>query len=69
MPEASEGPSGYAFHWMSARTRLASWPSEGPVTGSLHDTEQAIVEHVVGALITESDASGRDLRDAQRMRQ
>jgi hypothetical protein len=48
---------------------LASWPSEGPVTGSLHDTEQAIVEHVVGALITESDASGRDLRDAQRMRQ
>ena len=46
---------------------LASWPNGRPATGSLHDTEQAIVEHVVGAVLTESDASGRDLRDAQRM--
>jgi hypothetical protein len=46
---------------------LASWQSGRPVSGGLHDTEQAIVEHIVGGVVADADTDGRDLRDAQRM--
>ena len=46
---------------------VASWRWGRPASASLPDTEQAIVEHVVGAVIVEADRDGRDLRDAQRM--
>ena len=46
---------------------VASWRRGRPASASLHDTEQAIVEHVVGAVIVEADRDGRDLRGAQRM--
>jgi hypothetical protein len=46
---------------------IASWQSARPASASLHDTEQAIVEHIAGGVIAEADTDGRDLRDAQRM--
>jgi hypothetical protein len=46
---------------------IASWQSGRPAGGGLHDTEQAIVEHIVGGVIAEADTDGRDLRDAQRI--
>lgn len=46
---------------------IASWSSGRPAGSSLHETELAIVEHVVGGVIAETDAGGRDLHDAHRM--
>jgi hypothetical protein len=46
---------------------VASWQSGRPASASLHEAEQAIVEHIVGAVIVEADRDGRDLRNAQRM--
>ena len=45
----------------------ASWQSGRPATASLHDTERAVVEHVVGDVITSADDRGRDVREAHRM--
>ena len=46
---------------------VASWQWGRPATASLHDTEQALVEHVVGEVITSVDDGGRDVREAHRM--
>jgi hypothetical protein len=46
---------------------VASWQWGRPATASLHDTEQALVEHVVGDVITAADDNGRDVREAQRV--
>lgn len=46
---------------------VASWRTGRPATASLHDTEQALVEHVVGDVIASVDADGRDVREAHRM--
>lgn len=46
---------------------VASWGTGRPATTSLHDTERAIVEHVVGDVIASADDGGRDVREAHRM--
>lgn len=46
---------------------VASWQWGRPATASLHGTEQALVEHVVGDVITSVDDGGRDVREAHRM--
>jgi hypothetical protein len=46
---------------------VVSWPWGRPASASLHDTEQAIVEHIIGGEIAGADGDGRDLRDAQRL--
>ena len=45
---------------------IASWRWGRPTTPSRHDTEQAIVEHVVADVISNAEDIGGDLRDAQR---
>lgn len=46
---------------------VASWQHDRPVSASLHDTEQALVAHVVGDVIISADDAGQDLRDAHRL--
>ncbi|WAX58526.1 hypothetical protein M6B22_07110 [Jatrophihabitans cynanchi] len=46
---------------------MAAWRHARPATMSLHDTERAIVEHVVAGVITSSDPGGADARAADRM--
>lgn len=46
---------------------VASWRVGRPATASLHDTEQALVDHVVGDVIASADDGGRDVREAHRM--
>lgn len=46
---------------------VASWQVGRPATASLHDTEQALVEHLVGDVIASADDGGRDVREAHRM--
>lgn len=45
---------------------VAYWHWGQPATASLHDTAQALVEHVVGDVITSVDDGGRDVRAAHR---
>lgn len=48
---------------------VAAWPQNRPLTRSLHDTEQALVEHVVGSIVLAANPDRSDLHDATRMRE
>ena len=43
---------------------VMSWTRNQPTSPSLHDTERALVEHVVESVVLAADANGGDLHDA-----
>ena len=46
---------------------VMSWTRNQPTSTSLHDTERALVEHVVESVVLAADAKGGDLHDAASM--